>query len=71
MNHSEFTSWSPTYGCEVARISVVNANNEEYFAIIPTDPPKGRFRDLRNKAVDKLNEAIGLGIEPGEIRWRT
>ena len=68
--YSQFTCWSPVYDCEVARISVVNERNEEYYANIPNAAGSG-FVALRKKAVAKLNEAIELGIEPGEIRWRS
>lgn len=69
MNYSQLTSWSAVYGCEVARISVVNERNEEVFAMIPNSDGAG-FVALRKKAVGKLREAAEMGLT-GEIRWRS
>ena len=69
MIYQELTYWSPIYGAECSRISVVDANGSEFFAMLPKTDGRA-YTTLRQKAVEKLSEAIEMGIEPGEIRWR-
>lgn len=69
MHYSEFTTWSPTFGAEVVRLSMVNALGEEYFSLLVAG--EGReWRTRKAEALDVLSEAIEAGMEPGEYRWR-
>ena len=59
--------WSPTLGCEVSRISMVDKNGDEYFVTIPRESGR-QFREAKDKALDALEEAIGDDTRgPGEV----
>jgi hypothetical protein len=67
---SSFAFWSPTHGAEVTRFSMADDLGQEFYAFTPSTEGSVARR-LREKAASKLEEAIGRGCEPGEIRWRT
>ena len=69
MYYSEFTTWSPVFGCDVSRVSMVNEHGEEYFCLLPVSEGRA-FVELKKRAVDVLTEAIEAGMEAGEYRWR-
>lgn len=68
-HYQELQSWSPTYGCEVARLSMADANGGEFYAILPIGEGAS-WRKLKQEALDVLSKAIEMGGEPGEYRWR-
>lgn len=68
-HYSEFISWSPVFGGECARVSMVNERGEEYFCLLAHTEGRG-YTALRKRALEALTEAIEMGIEAGEIRWR-
>jgi hypothetical protein len=69
MRYCEFDFWSPLLGAAASRISMVDADNREFFCII--ERPDGReFTALRKKAVEALEMAIEAGAEPGEFGFR-
>lgn len=66
--YQELISWSPIFGGDAARISMVNERNEEFFVLLPFTEGRA-FTALRKKALDVLSEAIEGGLEAGEYRW--
>lgn len=69
MNFQTYDYWSPILGCEACRVSMVDSRGSEYFAIVPkTDGADWRRRKI--DALEALEQAIQLGLPPGEIRWR-
>lgn len=69
MRVAEFTTWSPTLGCEATRISTADSLGQEYFAILPRTEGRA-WREARQQAVEALAEAMERGLTPGEVRWR-
>lgn len=65
----EFNYWSPVLGCDAVRLSMVNDEGLEYFAIVAkTDGAS--WRKTRTEACEALRQAIDEGVKPGEIRWK-
>ena len=69
MTLSEFTYWSASHGAEVVRLSTADAFGQEYYTFLPSTMG-ATGRRLREKARDALEQAIDLGLSPGEVRWR-
>lgn len=69
MQLSQFSYWSPTHGTEVTRISAADDRGQEYHTFIPSTEGASARR-LREKARDALEQAMKLGLQPGEVRWR-
>lgn len=65
--YREFRFWSPLLGCDAARISMVDAQNQEHFAIIAADAPGSVYRERRQKACEAIDAAISAGRDPGEV----
>ena len=69
--YSEIRFWSPTLGCDAARLSMVGEQNREYFRVVPVemvrDRKKLRWRDWRNENLEEIEAAIVRGDEPGEV----
>lgn len=68
MTYQQIISWSPVFGGECARVSMVNERNEEFFCLLPFTDDKA-YRLTRDKAIRVLSEAIGAGEPAGEYRW--
>jgi hypothetical protein len=65
----EFNFWSPLLGADAVRVSMVDENGEEFFAII--EKTEGlRWRNDKREACEMLDQAIRAGLRPGEIRWK-
>lgn len=61
--------WSPILGADAVRLSMVNAEGSEYFAII--ERLEGRaWQDRKREACEALKQAIDEGVRAGEIRWK-
>ena len=68
-NYQQLISWSPMFGGECARVSIVDEHGGEYYALLPFTEGRA-FNTLRARALEALSEAVASGLEPGEIRWR-
>lgn len=70
MQYNDFR-WSPMLGCDAARISMVDAQNQEHFAIIAADVPGSVYRERRRKALEAIEAPIRNGRDPGEVAVST
>jgi hypothetical protein len=68
--YQELVTWSPTFGGECARISMVDERGSEYFSLLPYSDDRA-YRALRKRAIEVLSEAIDSDMGAGEYRWRT
>jgi hypothetical protein len=66
---NEFTAYSPTFDCELTRLSMTDELGQEFFTLLPR-AEGSKWRKLRAEALEVLSEAIESGLAPGEIRWR-
>jgi hypothetical protein len=66
-SYNEFISYSPLLDCRVARISMVDERNQEYFAMIPAEPMGKAYRERRQRACEAIDAAIADGRDPGEV----
>lgn len=65
--------WSPTLGCEAARISLVDGDRGgEYWRVVPVDVERDgkrlRWSEWRAEVLEDLTAAIEAGAEPGEVK---
>lgn len=67
-HYQEHIAWSPVFGGDCARVSMVNERGEEFYCLLPFTEGRA-FTTLRNKALDVLTEAIEGDLESGEYRW--
>lgn len=67
MRPAEFRFWSPTLGVDAARISMVGAQNQEYFAIIEADVPGSVYRWRRSVTRAIIEDAIRRQCPPGNV----
>lgn len=65
--YSEYRYWSPTLGCDAARISMFDRHGKEFFMILPCEDAR-TYRVARETAVDAIATAIDIGCMPGEVR---
>lgn len=65
--YTEHRAYSPTFDCEVARLSMYDTNGSEFFMLVPVEEGK-RFRERRQTALDAIYVAIQTGRLPGEVR---
>ena len=65
----EFDYWSPILGCDATRYSIPDANGREYYAILRRDDERAYAR-LRRQAEAAILQAIEMGLQPGEVKWR-
>lgn len=63
----EHRFWSPLFGCDAARLSMVDDRGSEFFRVVPVVSGKG-WREARDAALDEIESAIMRGEEPGEVR---
>jgi hypothetical protein len=66
--YSEHFSYSPVHDCRMARISMVDKHNSEFFALVRAEPMGAAYRDARREALVAIDEAIERGCDPGEVR---
>lgn len=65
--YSEMFFYSPMLDSEAVRISMWNEAGGEFFQIIPL--MSGRvYRERRSQALSYIEEAIRLGLQPGEVK---
>ena len=50
----------------MVRLSMVDKHNREFFMTIPERGAK-KFRERRDEAIDAIQEAISLGLQPGQV----
>jgi hypothetical protein len=63
--YSEHRHWNVVLGCKAARLSMADDNGREFFMLIPV--PQRGWRDARNKALGVIQEAMEMGLQPGEV----
>jgi hypothetical protein len=61
-----FHFYSPLMGCEAVRLSMVDARGGEFYRIVPRSDGKA-WRDVRDRELDLIEDAIAGGAEPGEV----
>lgn len=65
--YSEYRFWSPTLGCDAARLSMFDEHGGEFYMIVPCE--EGRvYREKRQSSLEIIAAAIGMGLDPGEVR---
>lgn len=64
--HREFRYWSVVEGCLASRLSMCDDRGGEYFVIVPV--PQRGWREVRDKAIAEIEQAMDDGAEPGEVR---
>lgn len=64
--YSEYRFWSPLTDCEAVRISMWNERDAEYFVIVKATGARS-YRERRNTALEMIQEAISLKLDPGEV----
>jgi hypothetical protein len=69
MIYTQYRYWSPVHGAEVCRVSTANTSGLEYFVTVPLEESGRKWRAQREAALHKLDLAMKLGHEPGEIAW--
>ena len=62
----EFRYFCPFRDCEIVRLSTADAEGREYYALIEASEGK-RWREEREVALERLEEAIHHGWPPGEV----
>lgn len=65
--YQEIRAYSPQFDCTTARISMADANNQEFFMLVPQRDARCR-RAERYAAIEAIQEAMGMGLVPGEVR---
>lgn len=65
--YSEFRFYSPLLDSEAARISVADEQGQEYFVVIPAEVSGKAYRAARDEALDLIEHAMLVGLEPGEV----
>lgn len=63
----EYVAYSPIHDCEMVRLSVCDDHGSEFWIQLPWDDGKN-WRVRRYEALDIIEEAIGMGLQPGEVR---
>lgn len=66
MIYQEITSYSPVLDRDMTRLSTSDAHGAEYFCLVAQRSGR-RWREVREKALDKLEQALMRGDPPGEI----
>lgn len=69
--YSQYDYWSPILGANAARLSMFNAQGQEFFMIIEVPDSTKQLRAAREDALDAISEAIALGLQPGEVKVMT
>lgn len=72
MRWREYKFWSIMHGARMARLSLFNVANDEYFCFVDASDgkdPEGRYyRQRREIGLEMLEEAVHSGLQPGEVR---
>lgn len=64
--YSEFKFWSAMLGCDASRISMCNDRFGEFYMIIPDEGGR-KYKEARDHALEAIESAISLGLDPGEV----
>lgn len=64
--YNELSFYSPLLDADACRLSVVDANGGEHFAIVPIEEGKS-WRMARSKALGYIVDHIEAGHDPGEV----
>ena len=64
--YREFRFYSPQLDTEAARLSMVDGQGREYFAVIDAGSGRG-YRERREAALSRIEDAIMAGEPPGEV----
>jgi hypothetical protein len=64
--YQEFRHYSISRGGDAVRISVPDRDGQEYFAIIDAGYGKD-YRERRDRALDRIEDAMARRAEPGEV----
>lgn len=67
--YSEFRYYSPVRDRNEIRLSMTNANNEEYYFVLADEDGK-RYRARRDTALEAISEAIAANLKPGRVLIR-
>ena len=66
---TEYRHYSALHDAEMSRVSMTDGRGAEYFMLIPAGDGK-ESREARTAAVEALEQAIAMKLEPGEVRTR-
>lgn len=62
----EHRFWSPIFGCDAVRLSMVDSRGSEFFKVVAA--PEGKaYRQMREDVLDEIEAAVLRGDEPGEV----
>ena len=62
----EFQSYSPIHDKEIVRLSMADTLGQEYYVIL-TETEGRVYRDMRERAIETLMDAIENCDPPGEV----
>lgn len=65
--YQEKRFWSVQLGTDAVRLSMFDEHGGEHFCIIRQDGTGMRNRDDRNRALERLEQAMLAGRDPGEV----
>lgn len=64
--YHELLYYDITLDENVGRLSMFNAQGDEFFMVVPRKPGKS-WREERAKALDAIEEAIAHDLQPGMV----
>jgi hypothetical protein len=64
---AEYKFWSVILGCDAVRISMVDDHGSEFFKVVPIDNSTKKYRDVRERVLEMIQDAIDRGDDPGEV----
>ncbi|HEX5321490.1 MAG TPA: hypothetical protein VFW46_20200 [Stellaceae bacterium] len=65
--YSSMRFYSPVLDAEALRLSMADERNSEFYAVIPARGGKEE-RELKQAALERIEDAILRGDVPGEVR---
>lgn len=65
--YREFRFFSAALDADAVRLSMTDDRGQEYYAIVEAAVGR-RWRERREAALARIEDAIALGYAPGEIR---
>ena len=65
MKYAERRFWSPFTNGPCVRLSISDSHGGEFFASVPI--PQRGYVDLRNATLDRIEDAMSKGAQPGEV----
>jgi hypothetical protein len=66
-HYREYRHYSPTFGMNAVRLSMVDWHGGEFWRIIAIDGNAEKYREDRDLALDAIEDAIARGDDPGEV----